>query len=240
MSEFLPAEDGYQTPVVDEDESRSTRSLLKAGPIRRLHPFYSYLVRILKVIFPVVAILLVLLVVAWPYLQRNTMQFTLDFSMEEAINEDEPTMINPRFTGLDTSRLPFSITADIARNMILDTTRVELEMPKADITMSDGSWLLITAQEGVYGRTAEVLDLSGNVNLFHDKGYEITTDVVHIDLLDGTAESATPVSGHGPIGDLNSEGFRMNNKSQVIHFTGKAVLHLYPDVMGNMDNEVDQ
>ena len=230
MDESLFGEGNDQNPVVHK---RGTRSLLKAGPVRRLRPYYSYLVRFLKIILPGVAILLILLVVAWPYLQQNTLQFTIGFSSEEAISEDEPTMINPRYTGLDKSRLPFSVTADIARNMILDTTRVELEMPKADITMSDGSWLLITAQEGVYGRTAQVLDLSGDVNLFHDEGYEIRTEAVHIDLLDGTAESATSVSGHGPVGDLLSEGFRMNNKTQVIHFTGKAVLRLYPDVMGN-------
>lgn len=229
MDETFPGDQGYQNR---DAQGRGYSSLLKVGPVRRLHPFYSYLVKFLKVVFPVVAIILVLLVVAWPYIKKNVLQFSIGFSSDEVINEDEPTMINPRYTGLDDNQMPFSITADIARNLILDSTRVELEMPKADITMSDQSWLLITAQQGVYGRNAQVLDLSGDVNVFHDQGYEIMTEAVHIDLNRGSAESSTPVSGHGPIGDLQSEGFRMNNKTNVIHFTGKAALKLYPDVMG--------
>jgi lipopolysaccharide export system protein LptC len=105
-------------------------------------------------------------------------------------------------------------------------------MPKADITMTDGSWLLITAEQGVYGQEMQVLDLAGKVNLFHDRGYEIETETVHINLNSSTAEGASPVSGHGPIGDLQSEGFRMNNKKNIILFTGKASLKLYPGVMG--------
>lgn len=214
-------------------KTHGTARLLKVGPIRRLHPFYSYLVRVLKVIFPGAAILLILLVVAWPYLEKKTRQFSIEFSSKETVDGDKPAMINPRYTGFDDNRMPFSITADIARNLMLDSTRVELEMPKADLTMTDGSWLLITAQEGVYIKGAQILNLSGNVNLFHDQGYEIETESVHIDLMRSTAEGTTPVSGHGPIGDLQSEGFRMDTKNNVIHFTGKAKLLLYPDVMGN-------
>ncbi len=207
----------------------------KVRQIRRLKPYYSYLVSMLKVIFPVVAVSLILLIVAWPYLQKQTMKFTIGFSTQEVIDEDEPTMINPRYAGVDDDLKPFSVTADIARNLVLDSTRVELEMPKADLTMSDGSWLLITAKQGLYNRTAQVMDLTGNVNVFHDMGYEIKTEAVRISFMDGTAESALAVSGHGPVGEINAEGFRMNNKTRVIHFTGKAVLHLYPDVMASQE-----
>ena len=39
----------------------------------------------------------------------------------------------------------------------------------------------------------------------------------------------TPVSGDGPSGELQSEGFRLFERGQVIVFTGKARLLIYPE-----------
>lgn len=230
---------GVTTPLnatagdYSEDQRYQRRErLLHIGPVRRLHPLYSPLVRFLKFILPVVALLLVAIVIIWPYIQREDVQFTLGFATGSVDDSEGPTMVNPRYTGTDSDRQPFAVTADLAKNLVLDTTRVELEMPKADITLGDGTWLLVTAETGVYGRIEAILDLSGNVNLFHDQGYEMNTNAVRIDLEDRTAESVTPVVGQGPIGELRSEGFRMNNRDQVIYFTGKATLSLYPDALG--------
>lgn len=211
---------------------RKTR-LLHAGPARRLHPFYSRIVRFLKFILPIVALVLVVIVVVWPYIQKESIQLTIGFATGTVDSTDQPSMINPRYTGTDSEQQPFSVTADLARNLVLDTTQVELEMPKADITLEDGTWLVITAETGVYARTEEQLDLSGAVNMFHDQGYELLTDAVRIDLDARTAESITPVVGQGPIGELSSEGFRMNNVERVIYFTGKSTLRLYPDALGD-------
>lgn len=212
--------------------SRKERLLRRAGPVRRLHPFYSRVVRFLKFILPIVALLLVGVVVAWPYIHKESIQLTIGFTTGTVDGSEQPTMVNPRYTGTDSEQQPFSVTADLARNLVLDTTQVELEMPKADITLSDGTWLVVTSETGVYGRNEEVLDLAGSVNMFHDQGYELVTDAVRIDLSARTAESITPVTGQGPIGELTSEGFRMNNVERVIYFTGKATLRLYPDAMG--------
>jgi len=231
---------GASSPITSStkgygDQRRSKRQerlLRRAGPVRRLHPLYSRVVRFLKFILPIAALLLVVIVVAWPYVQKESIQLTIGFTTGMVGGSEQPIMVNPRYTGTDSDQQPFSVTADLARNLVLDTTRVELEMPKADITLDDGTWLVVTAETGVYGRNEELLDLAGSVNMFHDQGYEIVTDAVHIDLAARTAESVTPVVGQGPIGELTSEGFRMNNVDRTIYFTGKATLRLYPDVMG--------
>ena len=59
-------------------------------------------------------------------------------------------MINPRYVGTDKDNQPFSLTADLARNLSGPGTQVELEMPKADITTQDGTWLVLTAENGIY------------------------------------------------------------------------------------------
>jgi lipopolysaccharide export system protein LptC len=137
-------------------------------------------------------------------------------------------MINPRYVGTDSDNQPFSITADLARNVSDQGTRVTLVMPKADITLEDGTWLVLTANDGDYSRTEKTLNLAGEVNLYHDSGYEFRTERAAIDLTAGAATSNDPVEGQGPFGRLEAAGFRMVNKGNVIHFLGRSKLTLYP------------
>ncbi|SVE43496.1 uncharacterized protein METZ01_LOCUS496350 [marine metagenome] len=142
--------------------------------------------------------------------------------------DENPSMINPRYVGTDADRQPFSITADLARNIANGGTKVNLVMPKADITLKDGTWLVLTANDGIYFRGRNKLELEGGVTLYHDSGYEFYTDRASIDLKTGSARSLDPVSGQGPFGQLNATGFHMVNKGKVIYLLGKSKLVLYP------------
>jgi lipopolysaccharide export system protein LptC len=108
-----------------------------------------------------------------------------------------------------------------------DDDLVHLELPKADMTADDGAWLALTARTGAYHRAAEMLDLAGSVNLFHDKGVEISTESARIDLRNGTAEGQQPVEGQGIFGTVDAEGFRVLDRGQTIIFTGKSRLVLH-------------
>jgi lipopolysaccharide export system protein LptC len=64
--------------------------------------------------------------------------------------------------------------------------------------------------------------------VFHDRGYELTTDTAHVDMAAGTAEGNDAVQGQGVFGDVTSQGFRLLDHGQTIIFTGKAKLHVAP------------
>lgn len=185
---------------------------------------YSRFVNLTKYFLPVVALALIALVVAWPHLDSDDLRFRLGFAAIKLGATDDPSMINPRFVGADKSDRAYSITADLARRLSGDAARVELEMPKADITLSDGTWLVLTADTGVFGSAKQKLDLAGAVNLYHDSGYEFRTQRAAIDLAAGQAEGNDPIEGQGPFGRLKAEGFRLIDRGRVIHFTGKAQL----------------
>jgi lipopolysaccharide export system protein LptC len=197
-----------------------------AGPFRRRG--YSRFVAIAKLVLPLVAAALLALVWAWPSLRATDLRFRLGFSDFVTRETAGPSMINPRYVGTDKDHKPFSITSDVARNSAIDRMKIDLEVPKGDIVLNDGTWLILTAETGVYARTAKTLDLFGGVTLFHDSGYEIRTDSAYVDLEKGTAEGDRPVRGQGPFGDLRSEGFILLDKGKVIHFTGKSKLVIHP------------
>ncbi len=189
---------------------------------------YSRFVTMMKVLLPVMALMLIVLVVVWPYLKLNDTRFSIGFTALQVGNVEDPAMINPRFQGADKEKQTFSITADIAKNLLNAEKSVELEMPKADISLDDGSWLVVTAKTGIYIREKETLRLNESVNLFHDSGYEFRTESADIDLTRGTASGSVPVEGQGPFGHLKAEGFRLVDKGKTIFFTGKSELTIYP------------
>ena len=201
---------------------------------RRLGLGYSRFVGMMKVLLPVGAAILVGLVVVWPYLKPTDGRFRIGFSSLAATEAERPNIVNPRLVGTDDKNQPFQITADLAKNFQLrkdfwqNAAPVDLEMPKADITLKDGSWLVLTANTGLLVPSTKRLELNGQVNLFHDSGYELRTSHAVIDLDKGSAVSDQPVEGQGPFGNINAAGLRMTDKGKDIVFTGKAKLVLYP------------
>jgi len=213
-----------QTPQVvsQEDETGGLH------PHRNSTRGYSRFVVLMKVLLPTIALIVITLVVIWPHLQLQDTRFRLGFSALKTGDDEDPSMINPRYLGTDKDNQTYSVTADLAKNLLSDTKSVELEKPKADIALDDGTWLVVTSDTGHYSRGEEKLKLRGSVNMFHDSGYEFRTEVADLDLSTGVAEGNAAVEGQGPFGFLNAEGFRLVDKGKIIFFTGKSKLTIYP------------
>ncbi|WP_375594215.1 LPS export ABC transporter periplasmic protein LptC [Algihabitans albus] len=191
---------------------------------------YSVFVSTMKVLLPAVAVGLVLLIAIWPQIETSS-GFRLDAveHLSDAPIPEEATMINPRYEGIDENRRPFMITADVARQLQPnDRETIDMQSPAADLFDDAGKWLAITADNGVYRRDQEVLLLDGNVNIFHDDGYELQTEQAVVDLATDLATSSTPTFGQGSFGTITSEGLRVEERGARVFFTGRAHMVLYP------------
>jgi len=222
---------GAITPPIPHD-SRIRHLGRRAAAVRNRVARYSRFVNLMKVLLPAVAVVLVILVGVWPHLQTKDNRFRIGLSTLKNRDAKDPAMINARFMGTDKNAQPFAITADFATNLVEGTAAVELEVPKADMMLDDGTWLALTAETGIYSRETQTLELVGAVNLFHDSGYEIRTAKARIDFVQGAASGTDPVRGHGPFGELVAEGFDLENKGTIIRFTGKSKLVLFPGTDG--------
>ncbi len=190
---------------------------------------YSVFVGFMKVLLPATAAALILLVLAWPQLTLEEEGFHLSVSKLAPDQAESLTMLNARFEGLDESDRPYTVTADIATQSENDKDLVTLERPKADITLADGTWLALTAKSGEFHKEAQVLDLTGSVNLFHDKGFELRTEAARVRLDEGIAEGAQPVEGQGSIGTIQAEGFRVLDRGARIFFLGRSHMVIEPE-----------
>ena len=111
-------------------------------------------------------------------------------------------------------------------------TAVNLKQLIADMTMVDGAWVAVTADNGIYHRDAGTVDLSGNVTLFHDTGLTFQTDAATVDLKNDTARGNQPVEGQNPDGQLAAQGFEVRDDGQTVIFTGRAYMKLFPKKSG--------
>lgn len=197
-------------------------------PRLSLRDRYSIFVGLMKIVLPAMAAALVLLVVVWPQLNVET-GFRVgvsDLSLEDA---ESLTMLNPRFDGSDADNQPYRLTADLATQRPGDENVIDLEQPAGDLTLKSGTWLALTARSGQYRKDQEVLDLAGDVSLFHDDGFELRSDSAQIDLGRGTARGDQPVEGQGSAGLISGQGFEVLDRGDRIIFTGKSRLVLYPE-----------
>lgn len=179
----------------------------------------------MKVILPVLAILLLAMVTVWPQFQRLD-SFRIEVAAVGPAGGGKPQVLNARLLGVDEEARPFQITAELGTSVegAAGEKMYKLDKPKADITLEDGSWIALTADNGLFERDSQTLFLSGRVNLFHDSGYELTTETATVDVKARSAEGYEHVEGHGPLGLLESEGFRILDRGETIIFTGRSRL----------------
>jgi len=213
------AAEGFGRETTLGRRRRATRS------IRRYSRFVTWMRRML----PAIAIGLLLLLVAWPRLQTAMDRLKARLPRLDMSQAGDLRMVNLRYTGYDKHGQPVTITAESARQRPGGTDDVvELQAPKADLSTQGGSWTAVTAETGMYQPSEQQLDLFGKVELFQDKGNSFRTDSAHVDIAKGTAEGNDAVEGNGPFGSLRAEGFRIEERGDVIHFLGKSSLVIEP------------
>ncbi len=183
----------------------------------------------MRLILPATAAILLAALALWSRFGFDTNSFRLAMGSLGLTSIDTLSMSNPHFEGMDDKNRPFNVTASKATQADADADVIDLNDPQADITLEDGAWLTVTAESGKYKRTAQLLDLNGQVNLFHDQGYELHTRDVHIDLAKGSAISNDVVDGQGPSGALTAQGMQVANGGQRILFTGLAHMTFFEE-----------
>lgn len=203
----------------------------RLGPLAVGRRLSSRTVAVLKVTLPLIALVMLGLVLAWPRLNPDPREFRLGAAQIAAdAGADASRMIRPRYLGTDENNQPFAVVAETATHAG-SADRILLAQPKADVTLKDGSWVAVNAREGLYDRVRQTLGLRGEVQIFHDAGYEFRTEAADIDMAAGTARGDRRVEGQGPFGHLVAEGFEILDKGGRIVFTGKAKLELRPQAI---------
>lgn len=192
-------------------------------PTKRHLARRHFAVTVTKWLLPALALALLSTIALWPEFDQTAEEARLAFKQVSGeINGAE--LIDARYHGIDEKGRPYTVTAATAQQAGGD--RINLTSPKADITLQNGTWLMLQAKDGVYWQHSNQLDLSHAVTLYRDDGTTMVTASAAIDIKNGAASGAEPVHAQGPFGTLDAQGFTLVDKGAIIQFTGPAKLVL--------------
>jgi lipopolysaccharide export system protein LptC len=139
-------------------------------------------------------------------------------------DEEAVTMINPRFTGRDSSGQVFTITADAAQRRRAEGGVVDLVNP----VMRDANGAELKAPTGYYDRDKGVLELYEAVNIKDSAGYSFISRGARLILGEDRVEGLSPLEGKGPLGDIRADSYEILDGGNRIVFEGNVQTVIYP------------
>jgi lipopolysaccharide export system protein LptC len=227
--------------IAEQDKLPSGIEHLVIGPAHRVpnfNPFYSRLIRWMRLALPLAALAIAAIVFTWSGPHQTLLTSNLQPELKKTIGKNE--LVNPRFENTDAENRPYTLTAKRAVQDEQDGNIVILENPVGDMMLDNGHWVAIESSEGIFQQTERKLLLRGNVRLFHDGGYQLDTPELHIDVQNSTAMSDKDVYGQGPEGTLEARGLEGNNATGNLIFKGPAKLVLDTEAMGSKNKGLMQ
>ncbi|MFA5040316.1 MAG: LPS export ABC transporter periplasmic protein LptC [Bdellovibrionales bacterium] len=191
--------------------------------VRARDSHMAEIIRRLRVWLPGLAAAIILLLFIWPSLLPS-------FLMLDVVkNIPDLAIDNLRFKGVDSKNQPYSLTAATATRPSHLHGVYDLSKPEGEITLQNGTWLDGKADSGRYDENEKKVFLSGNVQIFRDNGYQITTDELHVNLNNSEAWGDKSVLIQGDFGTINGVGFHFMDSGHTVIIKGpaKAVLSLH-------------
>lgn len=179
---------------------------------------YTKFVFFSKMTLGVLSALMILMIVILPVINADEEGLRLAFTTVGEKNESLPMMTNPTFQGLDEKNQPYLVTADSA--LQLDEHNIVLKNVQADMLSEQQSWLSVQAAQGNIDNQAKVMQLTEDVRLMHQDGFEFRTPFVHIDMQARIAKGDKPVKGFGPMGEIDAQGFHWDHDAKIMRFVG--------------------
>ncbi len=184
----------------------------------------------LRFLLPAAALSLLAVVVAWPWVTggyHGLIVPVFKSAVEQA--SDAMRMASPRYVGRTRAAEPYEVTALSAFLDPTDPDRIHLDGLQAVLERADSSTVRLRADEGVYFRAKDALDLEGALELTFGEGYRFRTAKAHVDLGRGRVEGPMPVTGDGPVGTLAADRFDIENGGERLRFEGRVRVTILPE-----------
>lgn len=188
---------------------------------------YSRFVRIMKVMLPLIAFSLIVLVVVYSTMGNERGNMRIVPTNRGALDNDRQ-LVAPKLTGTDGRGQPFTVTAKAATQAPGKARRMDIEDVVADVTMQDKSWVQVSAPLGQLDVEGKTLDLSKTINIFSDRGYECHTDSARYDFGAGLLKGDQPINCQGPLGLIQAQRFEGLREPGVMRFLGGVSTTYFP------------
>ena len=202
-----------------------------AGVMRDIHlgGRHSRRVDRLRFLLPTVALLLLAAVMAWPWVGGGYHGLIVPIFADSFDQEnDAMRMAKPRYVGRTQEAEAYEVTAVSAFLDPANQNRIRLDRLQAVFEPAGEKTVHLRADEGVYLRKQDFLELDGDLELTFGEGYRFTTESADVDLERGYVTGREPVSGNGPLGAVAADGFDIEDGGRLLRFEGRVHVTILP------------
>ena len=188
---------------------------------------YSRFVSLMRWALPAAAVVMLLMLFSWPNANGDPHSLPTTSAGEREIT-------NLNYRGLNNKGEPMVVTAARAVQVGTVEDLIDLTTVTARLDRAGGGWVTLAAQTGRYDKKSNHVWLTGNVTLKDNGGYDLLTDKAEIDLnTPAQAWGDSKVTGRGPRGAINANGFRITDEGKTVVFTGRSRLILPRSTTGS-------
>ncbi len=207
----------------------STATLARAKNALHLGGRHSRRVDRLRFLLPAMAISLLAVVMAWPWLSGGYHGMIVPvFKSAADYGSDAMRMAKPRYVGKTKASEAYEVTASSAFLDPSDPDRIHLDQLRAVLEQTGAAPVHLRADEGVYLRKRDRLELEGDLELTFGEGYRFMTQSADVDLERGHVAGASPIRGEGPVGTLLADGFDIEDGGKRLRFEGRVQVTIRP------------
>ena len=217
----MPTSSGIKSEHLEDITARRSR-MLAGRVLEKPTLMTNRVIAMLKLLLPAIAIAIIGLTFAWSQLMPEKGKFRLGEASIANVGVEGVVMENPRYHGVDSQNHAYQISASQAIQKNQTDKLIFLEYPKADIFLRSDNWAAINSRNGIFDKSLQEVKLFGDVHIYYDRGFELKTDSIKLDLKHGTAMSTDKVNAFGPGGEIQAEGLQIVQKGKHVKFLGKS------------------
>ncbi len=185
--------------------------IVSAGSITR----YSRIVGTLKLILPISAACILLVLVVLPNVNGSNVE-------PKKLTAVDAAMVAPVYQSHDAQNRPYEVKADTARQQPNAAGITDLSNPKATLDLDNGKTLDAEGKGAQYNEKNGTLNVQKGIVIRHSDGTTFTTEEAQIDMNSKNAEGDKPVTLQGNFGEVKGEGFKAIDGGKTIIFTGQT------------------
>ena len=179
--------------------------------------------RRLSVVLVGVGVAVTLVVASWLGFLHQSGDSKLEIKEVKIANSGEIALTGARYQGVTSSGQPFLITADQASEANDGSGRIDMQQPRATITMKNGQIIKLQSNYGVFDQPDDVVDMAGNVIVTQpSKNLKLASDALFADLKLGEMRSFVPVTVTDNARRIDAETMTVFDNGDRILFGGTA------------------
>lgn len=182
---------------------------------------HSVLVRLLRRLIPIGALVAVLGLIVVPFL--NPFRQVGGLSLGGiSLSGGKVVMEAPKLAGYRKDNSPYEVTAESALQDVRNPTQIELVKMVAQVMVKSEGRINIVARSGLFDQQKERLKLVDDVKIRTESGYDVIMRTADVDFKAGTVNSREPVKVNLGTTTVDADTLDVKDNGALITFEGRV------------------